>query len=154
MHMKEAERRALAEHLKVSRRAMVREVLVQALVALGEADLTLQQLGALVLLEEGGPRSVKEISELLGRSASATSRLIDQLVRRRLLRREEDREDRRARRVSLSERGRRLVDELMARRAEAQLGLMERLAPEERAVVMRAYALMAEAAERRKGDGA
>jgi MarR family transcriptional regulator for hemolysin len=83
---------------------------------------------------------------------SATSRLLDQLVRRKLIKRIEDPEDRRARRVSLSERGARLAEELTARRTDAQLDLMERLDETERAKVFEAFALLAEATRRKRAS--
>jgi DNA-binding MarR family transcriptional regulator len=152
VHMNAAERRALLESLRITRRAMAREFLVGAIAAIGEADLTLQQLGLLVLLDDGEPRTLKELAELVGRSPSATSRLVDQLVRRKLLSRAEDPEDRRARRVTRGPRGARLVEELMERRADAQMASMQALSEEERALVMRAFAVMAEAVKRTKKE--
>jgi len=152
MHGSGAERSAIVERLRVTRRAMAREFLFGALVALGEADMTLQQLGVLILLDDGEPRTVTEIGELLSRSASATSRLIDQLVRRKLLSRVEDPEDRRVRRVSRSARGDKVIGQLLERRADAELALMEALSDEERALVNKAFALLGEAAKRKKKE--
>ncbi len=146
--MKAEDRRALLESIHATRIAMARDFLVNAIASLDEADLTLLQLGVLLVLDDGEPRTLKELAELVGRSPSATSRLVDQLVRRKLLSRQEDPEDRRARRVSRSARGARLVADLMERRTEAQLGLMEALSSEERALVMRAFAVMGEAARK------
>ncbi len=129
---------------------MARDFLIGAATELGQSDLTLVQLGALMLLEDGTERTIKEVAEQLGRSISAASRLLDNLVKRRLVRRWEDPNDRRARRVALGERGKAVLAALLDRRAGAQLELMEWLEPDERATVARGMSLLAEAARRRK----
>ncbi len=106
----------------------------------------------LLLLDEEGELSIKQIAELLGRSVSATSRLIDQLVERGLVSRHEDEQDRRMKRVAITEQGRTFIATLERRRAEVQLVVMEHLSLEEQAVVAQAMALLAEASQRRKHD--
>src|SRR5262245_2641852 len=135
MRPSDGDRRRLAEDMRVARRAMMREVIVGALASLDTSELTLIQFASLLWLDDGAEHTVKEMAERLGRSVSATSRLLDQMVRRRLIRRFEDPDDRRARRVSIADGGRRVIERLMTTRAEAQLGLMAELAPEERAQV-------------------
>ncbi len=142
----------LGEGMLAVRRSMAREFLLTAIQALGQSDLTLLQLGTLFLLEDGEERTVGALSELIGRSLSATSRLVDQLVKRELLRRQEDPNDRRARRVTLSPGGRKFLLTMMRRRAEAELRLVESLAPEDQRTVLRALELMAGAARGRKVD--
>ena len=146
--MKADDRRALRESIRATRMATAREFLIGAITSLDEAELTLLQLGVLLLLDDGVPRTLKELAEIVGRSPSATSRLVDQLVRRKLLSREEDPEDRRARRITRSTRGARIVAELLDHRTDAQIGLMAALSDEERVLVMRAFAVMGEAARR------
>jgi DNA-binding MarR family transcriptional regulator len=142
----------LGEGMLAVRRSMAREFLLTAIQALGQSDLTLLQLGTLLLLEDGEERTVGALSEQIGRSLSATSRLVEQLVKRELLRRQEDPNDRRARRVTLSPGGRKFLLTMMRRRAEAELKLVEALAPEDQRTVLRALELMAEAARSRKVD--
>ncbi|MDI1446532.1 MarR family transcriptional regulator [Polyangium sp. 6x1] len=146
--MKADDRRALRESIRVTRMATARDFLIGALASLDEVDLTLVQLGVLLLLDDGVPRTLKELAELIGRSPSATSRLVDQLVRRKLLTREEDPEDRRARRVTRSPRAARLVAELLDRRTDAQIRVMAALSEDEHALVLRAFAVLGEAAQR------
>ncbi|MDI3282789.1 MarR family transcriptional regulator [Polyangium sp. 15x6] len=147
--MNAEDRRALRESIRVTRMATARDFLIGAIASLDEVELTLLQLGVLLLLDDGVPRTLKELAELIGRSPSATSRLVDQLVRRKLLLREEDPEDRRARRVTRSPRAARLVAELLDRRTDAQIRVMEALSDEERALVLRAFTLLGEAAKRK-----
>ncbi len=144
----------LGEAMLAVRRAMARDFMRAALQALGERDLTILQFGTLLLLEDGQERTVGALSEQIGRSMSATSRLVDQLVQRELLRRQEDPNDRRARRVTISPAGRKFLMTMMRRRAEAELKLMESLLPEEQRIVVRAMELLAGAARRKAEDDA
>ncbi len=134
------------------RRALARDFMRAAVQALGRGDLTILQFGTLLLLEDGQARTVGELSEQIGRSMSATSRMIDQLVARELLRRQEDPDDRRARRVTISPAGRKFVRTLMRRRAAAELELMASMSEEDQQTVVRALTLLAGAARRKAED--
>jgi DNA-binding MarR family transcriptional regulator len=91
-----------------------------------ELDLTFTQFKTLMLLaHEPDELSVKEISERLGISLPAASRAVDPLVRRRLVARKEDAEDRRVKRVALTTRGRTLVDRLVAARVSSFTTMLE-----------------------------
>ena len=82
----------------------------QMFVLLGELDLTMTQMKTLGMLEDCVEQvSVKELSERLGLSLPATSRTVDGLLRRGLLSRLEDTEDRRIKRVRLTDDGRAMV---------------------------------------------
>ena len=142
----------LGGYLWAFRRGIIREGLLSAVRSLGEADFSLTQVAALMLLEDGHERTIKQIGDALGRSLSATSRVVDQLVRKGLARRREDEQDRRARRAAITPEGRAFVGGIERRRAEAQLAVMAYLTPEEQIAVMRAMRLLADAARRRK-DG-
>lgn len=85
-----------------------------------EHDLSLGQIKTLSLLAEAPePLSVKEMAERLNISLPAASRAVDPLVRRRLVARKEDPDDRRIKRVALTARGRTLVDRLIAARVSS-----------------------------------
>src|SRR6266704_2927552 len=56
-------------------------------------------MATLLLLDEEGELTIKQIAELVGRSISATSRLLDQLVERGMVSRREDERDRRGTRL-------------------------------------------------------
>ncbi|MDP8923285.1 MAG: MarR family transcriptional regulator [Chloroflexota bacterium] len=146
------QREALFRSLMASRAALIREGFLDALRLMGDEELSVAQLAALMLLEFEGERSVGELAALLGRSLSATSRLLDGLVRRELIDRREDPNDRRTKRAAISPRGHALLQDVHRRRADAQLALMAALMPEEQAVVMRGMDLLAEAARRRTQD--
>lgn len=150
--MKRPMTRELEQGMLAVRRAMMRGVMRSALDALGASELTLLQLGTLLLLEDGEARTVGALGEQIGRSLSATSRLVEQLVKRELLRREEDPDDRRARRVTIAARGRKLLQAMVRRRAETEMRLIAALAPEDQRTVLRGLELLAEAARKQVDD--
>jgi DNA-binding MarR family transcriptional regulator len=139
----------LARSISQFRRMMVREFIFSIISTFGDFDFSLPQMVTLLLLDEEGELTIKQIAELVGRSVSATSRLLDQLVERGMVSRREDERDRRAKRVAITESGQALIATLEQRRAEAQIAVMEYLSAEERAEVTRAMALLAEAGRRR-----
>ncbi len=116
----------------------------------GSSDFEMSsiQFVTLLLLVSEGELAIKRVANFLGRSVSATSRMLDQLVVRGLVCRREDESDRRVKRVSLSESGRSFVHALEQKRVEAQMVVMAYLSPEERAVVAQAMQLLADAARR------
>ncbi len=128
----------------------MREFIFGILRSFGDFEFSLPLMATLLLLDEESELSIKQIAELLGRSVSTTSRLIDQLVERGLVSRREDEQDRRMKRVAITEQGRTLIATLERRRAEIQLVVMEHLSVEEQAVVTQAMALLAEASQRSK----
>jgi DNA-binding MarR family transcriptional regulator len=81
-----------------------------------ESGLSMTQCKA--LLELGGlgdaskPRHVSDLAETFGVSVPSMSRAVDALVRGRLATRVEDPDDRRVRRVAITEKGKKLVDTL------------------------------------------
>jgi DNA-binding MarR family transcriptional regulator len=131
------------------RREMAPDFVLMLTQATGDADFSLAQLATLYLLEGRGEHSVKQIADMIGRSLSATSRLLDQLAKRGLVSRHEDERDRRAKRVVLTERGRTLLRDVERGRADAQLAIMAYLSDDEREIVHHAMTLLAQAARRR-----
>ena len=144
---------ALSRILSRFRRALVRDGMLEVVRTLGDEDISLTQLATLFLLQAPGAPTIKEVAATLGRSLSATGRLLDQLVRRGLVRRYEDERDRRVKRVALTERGAAFIATVAYHRAGAQLTLMRHLTAAEQAEVMRGMTLLAEAARRSEGDG-
>ncbi|HLX55748.1 MAG TPA: MarR family transcriptional regulator [Ktedonobacteraceae bacterium] len=123
-------------------------MVVSAIRGSSDFDVSAIQFVTLHLLVSEGELAIKRVAEILGRSVSATSRMLDQLVERGWVCRREDEHDRRVKRVSSSERGRSFVDALEQKRVETQLVVMAYLSPEERAVVAQAMQLLADAARR------
>ena len=84
-----------------------------------ESGLTLTQVKALLMLagpEGEEPYAGRDIAERLSVSLASVSRAVDGLVRSRLVSRVEDPDDRRVRRLSITEKGRRLAGEIVAAR--------------------------------------
>jgi DNA-binding MarR family transcriptional regulator len=108
--------------------------------AIEDSGLTLTQCKALLLV--AGPEAAEltgsEIADRLGVSHAALSRAVDGLVRKRLVKRVEDRSDRRVRRIAATDKGSGLAAELIQSRME---GLED-------------FAASLTAAERRKLDAA
>jgi DNA-binding MarR family transcriptional regulator len=106
---------------------------------LGELDLTLTQMKTLGMLDTCVEEvSVKELSERLGLSLPATSRTVDGLLRRGFLSRHEDLEDRRIKRVRLTDDGRDIVHRLATARLQGLEAYSASLSDEQRAVLMAA----------------
>ena len=140
----------LARSISQFRRTIIRDFIFVVVHTFEDFDYSLPQMATLLLLDEEGELTIKQVAELLGRSVSATSRLLDQLVVRGMITRREDERDRRAKRVAITEHGRALIATLEQRRADAQIAVMEYLSAEEQAEVRRAMALLAEAGMRRR----
>jgi DNA-binding MarR family transcriptional regulator len=144
----------LAQNLSTFRRTMWKEAMLSTIASSSDFDISAIQFATLFLLAGEGELTIKRVAELLGRSVSATSRMLDQLVIRGLVSRNEDTRDRRTKRVSLSENGQAFVQALEQKRAEAQIAVMAFLSPEECAVVERAMQLLALAARRHADEHA
>ncbi len=109
---------ALTEALLTASRALV-AVAARSLAAAAATDVTLPQYRALVVLAAHGPRRVGELADALGIHPSTATRLCDRLVERTLVRRAVDPANRREVSISLSPKGRQLVDDVTdVRRAE------------------------------------
>jgi DNA-binding MarR family transcriptional regulator len=84
-----------------------------------ESGLSLTQVKTLLMLagpEGEEPYAGRDIAERLQISLASVSRAVDGLVRSRLVTRVEDAEDRRVRRLSITDKGRRLAGEIVAAR--------------------------------------
>jgi DNA-binding MarR family transcriptional regulator len=81
-------------------------------------EVTLTQYRSLVVLASRGPQGVASLAEALSVTAPTASRLVERLVRKGLVRRRADRQDRRQVRIGLTEAGRDLVRLVTQRRRE------------------------------------
>ena len=111
----------------------------QMFAILGELDLTMTQVKTLGMLDDCVEEvSVKELSERLGLSLPATSRTVDGLLRRGLLSRQEDLEDRRIKRVRLTDQGRDMVRRIVTARLQGLEAYASTLSDEQRAALLAA----------------
>lgn len=96
------------------------------------SDLTLPQYRVLVVLATRGPQNLGSLAASLDVNPSTASRLCERLVRRRMIRRQTSRSDRREIRLSITDTGRQLYESVMARRREKLAVLVEGLDDEAR----------------------
>jgi DNA-binding MarR family transcriptional regulator len=101
--------------------------------AIEEAGLTFTQVKCLNLLADAPkPLAQGALSETLGLSGPAISRALDGLVQRGEVKRTEDPRDRRSKLLTVSARGRRSLDRLIAIRLAAIKRFVAELSEEER----------------------
>jgi DNA-binding MarR family transcriptional regulator len=122
--------------------ALMRHLLVttspEFFAELERAGISLTQIKSLGRLAEADePISVKALSDLIGLSVPGISRAVDGLVQRDEVRRMEDPRDRRSKLVSVTPRGRRTYERLLATRMAAIRRFVDELDPEEREALAR-----------------
>lgn len=124
----------------------INAVIVRSL-ATADEELTVPQLRVLVILTALTRASLSEVADDLGVNPSNASRTCDQLVRRGLVDRAEDPEDRRRLVLTLSPAGRRLLQEVMDRRRELLAVVVAAMSPEAQAELVAAMTSFNAAAE-------
>lgn len=112
----------------------------------GEADVSLVQYRTLVVLATPGPRTLVGLANELRVTPATATRMCDRLVRKRLIRRYGDRDDRRVIRIELTARGRDLVSRVMARRSEDFRTIVQRTPISDQRHLVHALRNFAEAA--------
>jgi DNA-binding MarR family transcriptional regulator len=93
-------------------------------------EVTLTQYRSLVVLASRGPQGVASLAEALSVTAPTASRLVERLVRKGLVRRRADRQDRRQVRLGLTGAGRDLVRLVTERRREEIAALLASIPPD------------------------
>lgn len=142
--------RQISERVAMGR-ALWRELVVGFASQLGELKLGFTQLAALYVLAEGATTTVADLAEAIGRSPSATSRLVDGLVKRRLVERRREDDDGRLRSVWLTPRGQAVLRIVDRSRAEQFLAAARPLPRSERALIAMGVAALATGAISRRG---
>ncbi len=108
---------------------------------LREKDLSFPQVGALAQIHRGRS-NVSDIGQELGITTAAASQMVDRLVEQELVRRSEDPDDRRAKKLALTPKGCRVVQQSM----QARMGWLEEVAsslsPKEREQVAAALRIL------------
>ena len=113
-----------------------------------ETGLSFSQINILMRLVHGGSTSVSEIGEQLGVTNAAASQAVDRLVGLGLIERTEDPEDRRAKRLALTQKGRALIEKGIEARSKWVEGLTDALTPEQQNMIISALTLLTEAAQK------
>ena len=113
-----------------------------------DTSLSFSQINILMRLVHGGSAGVSEIGEKLGVTNAAASQAVDRLVQLGLIERTEDPEDRRAKRLVLTKKGRELIEKGIEARSKWIEGLTDDLIPEQQNMIISALTLLTEAARR------
>jgi len=142
--------RELSDRIAMGR-AIWRDLVIGFAAQLGELNLGFTQLAALYALADSGTMTVADLADTLSRSQSATSRLVDGLVTRQLIERNQDSEDRRQRTLRLTGRGQALLGLVDRARAQEFLSIVRPLPTAERAVVAMGVAALSTHAMTRRG---
>jgi DNA-binding MarR family transcriptional regulator len=142
--------RQISERVAMGR-ALWRELVIGFASQLGELRLGFTQLAALYVLADTGTMTISDLADTLARSPSATSRLVDGLVRRRLVERRTEEDDRRLRAVVLTQRGQAILRVVDRGRADQFLSAVRPLPRAERALVAMGVAALATHAISRRG---
>ena len=109
--------------------------------------LSMPQFGLLMQMHHKGPCGMSQVSERFEITPAAASQLVDKLVQNGFIQREEDPNDRRAKLLNLTDKGRELIQRGMQERYRWVDELGERLTPEERVKITEALNIMTEAAK-------
>lgn len=142
--------RLLSDRIAVGR-ALWRELVIGFAAQLGELRLGFTQLAALYAVGGAETMTVADLGERIGRSPSATSRIVSGLARRGLVERTEEVADRRERTVELTTKGAALLSTIDRARAEQFLAVVRPLPVAERALVAMGVAALASRAISARG---
>lgn len=99
-------------------RILFSKVIQRLAIVVSEENLSFSQVAALHIIDREGVVNVNDISTSLNLSMSATSRMIDELVKKDLIERKEDQENRRAKTLSLTTSGKKFMDTLSIERVK------------------------------------
>lgn len=112
-------------------------------------DITLSQWSALEVIVERGPMGLNALAEQLKLDKSTASRLVDGMVRKELVGRLEDFEDRRAVRLEARKAGHRLYEKVRKELIAEEAALIGEFSPEVRASAIELVEKLGSLAQRR-----
>ena len=113
--------------------------------------LSMPQFGILMYLYHHGRCGMSSINARLDVTNAAASQLVDRLVQGGLVERSEDPQDRRARRIALTDRGRQLIEGSISERFRWVENLVQGLSDEEQAIVLKALSILLDATQKMNG---
>ena len=143
--------RLLSDRIAVGR-ALWRELVIGFAQQLPSLDIGFTQLAALYAVAGPVTLTVGDLAEQLGRSPSATSRLVSELVRRGFAERVEEVVDRRQHVLTITAAGNALLASVDRARAEQFLAVLRPLPLAERALVAMGVAALASHAMTPRGS--
>ena len=99
-------------------------------------EVTLTQYRTLVVLASRGPQSLAELAEAVDVTPPTATRMCDRLIKKGLIVRRHERDDRRLIRLTLAKDGRELVDAVTQRRRTEIAHLMEAIPRDQQAALV------------------
>lgn len=124
------ERESVVEAVLTASRAMV--AIAVASLSAERIDITLPQYRVLVVLTMDGPQGVAALSKVLDVYSSTVTRLCDRLVTKGLIERTADSSDRREVLLTLTRRGRAVVERVTRRRHDRIAAIIDSIPPARR----------------------
>ena len=109
-------------------------------------EVTLTQYRTLVVLASRGPQNLVGLAEAVGVTPATATRMCDRLVKKKLIVRQSEQDDRRQVRLALSKKGLKLVGAVTDRRRREIEAILRTIAPEEQTVLVQALSQFAAAA--------
>jgi DNA-binding MarR family transcriptional regulator len=114
-----------------------------------ELNLTIPQLKTLFFINFKGVTNFKEVAGALGVTPPNITGIIDHLVERGLVNREENPQNRRMIMLNLTKTGKALLAELIERKTAHLSAILEDLSPEELSIVIQGLSILNAAAEKK-----
>ena len=109
--------------------------------------LSMPQFSIMMQLHHKGACGMSEVSERFEITPAAASQLVDKLVQSGFIKRDEDPQDRRAKVLNITDKGRELIQRGIEERYRWVDQLVEKLSAEQKARVSEALVLLTEAAQ-------
>lgn len=120
---------ALGTPVELLTREMFTHILQKLSAFLAQTNFTISEVAALHILGRGEGLSVQALGVRLNLSVSAASRIVSRLVKKGLVLRREDKNDARAKVLTCSKAGERLLDEMSLERVAAIFEVAATLPP-------------------------
>jgi len=143
--------RLLSDRIAMGR-ALWRDLVIGFAAQLGELRMGFTQLAALYAAAGTATLTVADLAEQIGRSPSATSRVVSSLEQRGLMTREEEVADRRQRTLAVTPAGHALLASIDRARADQFLSVVRPLPASERALIAMGVAALSTRAITRRGS--
>ena len=109
-------------------------------------EVTLTQYRTLVVLASRGPQNLVGLAEAVAVTPATATRMCDRLVKKKLIVRQSEQDDRRQVRLALTKKGLKLVGAVTDRRRREIEAILRTIAPEEQTVLVQALSQFAAAA--------
>ena len=111
-----------------------------------DSGLSMSQLSTLFRIYHAKACDVSSVGDHLGVTNAAASQMVDRLVQLGFMERSEDPQDRRVRQLTLTLKGKKVVDDSIAARRHWMIQLTDALTPEDQRAIIAALTILTQAA--------